>query len=163
MTSNTQPLVSIIMGSRSDWPTMQHAAEILDQLDVPYETRVVSLHRTPDRAFRHAKEAADRGIQVIIAAAGGAAHLAGMVAANTTLPVLGVPVESHSLKGMDSLYSTVQMPAGVPVATLAIGKAGAKNAALLATSILALTHDAIRDAYDRFRKDQTDGVPETVE
>ena len=132
-----EPLVGVIMGSRSDWETMQHAAETLDALGIPFEARVVSAHRTPDLLFDYAATAAERGLQVIIAGAGGAAHLPGMLAAKTHLPVLGVPVESKALKGMDSLLSIVQMPAGVPVGTLAIGRAGAINAALLAAAILA--------------------------
>src|SRR6476661_8249826 len=131
-----QPLVGLIMGSRSDWETMSHAARILERLEIPFETRVVSAHRTPDLLFEYAASAEERGLEVIIAGAGGAAHLPGMCAAKTALPVLGVPVESHALKGIDSLLSIVQMPAGIPVGTLAIGKAGAINAALLAASIL---------------------------
>lgn len=136
--SASGPSVGIIMGSQSDWPTMRGAAEICDALQIAYEKRIVSAHRTPDRMVAYAKEASGRGLQVIIAGAGGAAHLPGMVASMTTLPVLGVPVESRTLKGIDSLYSIVQMPAGVPVGTLAIGQAGATNAGLLAASILAL-------------------------
>lgn len=136
--SASGPLVGIIMGSQSDWPTMRAAAEICDALQIPYEKRIVSAHRTPDRMVTYAKEAADRGLKVIIAGAGGAAHLPGMVAAMTALPVLGVPVESRTMKGIDSLYSIVQMPAGVPVGTLAIGQAGATNAGLFAASVLAL-------------------------
>ena len=150
--------VAIIMGSVSDWETMRHAAETLDGLGVPHEVEVVSAHRTPDKLFRYAESAADRGIEVIIAGAGGAAHLPGMTAAKTSLPVLGVPVESKALKGMDSLLSIVQMPAGIPVGTLAIGRAGAVNAALLATAILA-THDAaLRSELERYRREQTDAV-----
>src|SRR3954452_3145148 len=153
-----QPLVGLIMGSKSDWETMQHAASQLKALDVPFETRVVSAHRTPDLLFEYAGSAEARGLEVIIAGAGGAAHLPGMAAAKTTLPVLGVPVESKSLKGFDSLLSIVQMPAGVPVATLAIGRAGAINAALLATSILAASHPAFREALARYRETQTRAV-----
>src|SRR3954469_18551363 len=141
-----KPLVGIIMGSSSDWETMRAAAEALDKLSIPYETKVVSAHRTPDLLFEYAGTAQGRGIEVIIAGAGGAAHLPGMTAAKTTLPVLGVPVQSKTLNGLDSLLSIVQMPAGIPVATLAIGKAGAINAAILAASILAAHHPAIRDA-----------------
>ncbi|HWN96820.1 MAG TPA: 5-(carboxyamino)imidazole ribonucleotide mutase, partial [Methylomirabilota bacterium] len=152
------PLVGIIMGSQSDWETMQHAAAQLDELGVPYEAEVVSAHRTPDLLFEYAAGAAGRGLEVIIAGAGGAAHLPGMCAAKTSLPVLGVPVESKALKGIDSLLSIVQMPGGVPVGTLAIGKAGAINAALLATAILGSKHPQFRTAYDKFRKRQTDKV-----
>ena len=153
------PLVGIIMGSRSDWETMRHAAETLAALDVPHETQVVSAHRTPQRLYAYAGEARDRGLQVIIAGAGGAAHLPGMAASMTPLPVLGVPVESHALKGMDSLLSIVQMPGGVPVGTLAIGKAGAINAALLAAAILALSDTALAARLDAWRARQTEGVP----
>lgn len=146
------------MGSQSDWETMQHAAAQLDELGVPYEAEVVSAHRTPDLLFEYASTAAGRGIEVIIAGAGGAAHLPGMCAAKTCLPVLGVPVESKALKGLDSLLSIVQMPGGVPVGTLAIGKAGAINAALLATAIVGNKHAQFRHAYDRFRKRQTNNV-----
>ncbi len=151
-------VVGIIMGSTSDWETMQHAAEILDVLDVPHEHAVVSAHRTPDRLYDYAKGAAGRGLKVIIAGAGGAAHLPGMAAAMTSLPVLGVPVESQALKGMDSLLSIVQMPAGVPVGTLAIGKAGAINAGLLAAAILALSDEALGSRLAAWRAAQTDGV-----
>jgi 5-(carboxyamino)imidazole ribonucleotide mutase len=151
-------LVGIIMGSKSDWETMRHAAEMLDRLQVPYEKRVISAHRTPDVAFEYAGTAEERGLKVIIAGAGGAAHLAGVTAAKTTLPVLGVPMESKALRGLDSLLSTVQMPAGIPVGTLAIGEAGAKNAALLAAAILA-THDpALRDRLKQFRQQQSQAV-----
>ncbi len=153
-----QPLVGLIMGSKSDWPTMEHTATVLDKLGVPYETRVVSAHRTPDLLFDYAKSAASRGLQVIIAGAGGAAHLPGMVAAQTTLPVLGVPVQSRTLNGLDSLLSIVQMPGGVPVGTLAIGRAGATNAGLFAAQILALQSPDIRAALEKFREDQTQGV-----
>lgn len=146
------------MGSKSDWPTMEHAVQMLEQLGVTYETRVVSAHRTPDLLVEYAKSAVDRGLQVIIAGAGGAAHLPGMVAAQTTLPVLGVPVESKALSGMDSLLSIVQMPGGIPVATLAIGKAGATNAGILAAQILALQDPEVRQALETFRADQTQKV-----
>ncbi|HYR58500.1 MAG TPA: 5-(carboxyamino)imidazole ribonucleotide mutase [Chthoniobacteraceae bacterium] len=155
---STKPLVAVIMGSKSDWDTMRNAAEMLEKFGVPFEHRVVSAHRTPDLMALYAREAAGRGIQVIIAGAGGAAHLPGMVAAHTRLPVLGVPIESRALKGMDSLLSIVQMPAGVPVATLAIGAAGAKNAALLAVGILALHDEKLRDALLDFRAQQTEDV-----
>ena len=157
------PLVGIIMGSVSDWATMIHAAHTLEALDVAHETRVVSAHRTPQRLYDYAGGAAARGLQVIIAGAGGAAHLPGMAAAMTRLPVLGVPVESKALSGMDSLLSIVQMPAGIPVGTLAIGKAGAINAALLAAAMLA-NHDAgLAARLDAWRQTQTDGVAETPE
>lgn len=153
-----KPLVGIIMGSQSDWDTMQHAAEQLRELGVPFEAKVVSAHRTPDLMFEYASGAARRGLEVIIAGAGGAAHLPGMVASKTTLPVLGVPVQSRALNGLDSLLSIAQMPGGVPVGTLAIGKAGAKNAALLATSMLGNKYPEFRRAYDRFRRRQTANV-----
>ena len=152
------PLVGVIMGSKSDWDTMRHAVETLDALGVPNETKVVSAHRTPDLLFEYASTARDRGLRVIIAGAGGAAHLPGMVSAKTTLPVLGVPVESKALQGIDSLLSIVQMPAGVPVGTLAIGKPGAINAALLATSILATDNEELRHALETFRQTQTQAV-----
>ncbi len=152
------PLVGIIMGSQSDWPTMRHAAETLTALRVPYETRIVSAHRTPDRLAEYARTARGRGLRVIVAGAGGAAHLPGMCAAWTILPVLGVPVESHALKGMDSLLSIVQMPGGVPVGTFAIGRAGAINAALTAVSILALADPALADRLEAWRAAQTDAV-----
>ena len=158
-----KPEVGIIMGSRSDWPTMRHAAETLETLGVPHEARVVSAHRTPRRMADYAEAARGRGIKVIIAGAGGAAHLPGMTAAFTSLPVLGVPVESHALKGVDSLHSIVQMPAGVPVGTLAIGKAGAINAALLAASILSLSNPELAAALDRWRATQTESVPDLPE
>lgn len=158
MRKKTSPLVGLIMGSQSDWETMQHAAGQLESLGVPFEAQVVSAHRTPDLLFDYASQAATRGLEVIIAGAGGAAHLPGMCAAKTTLPVLGVPVESKTLKGMDSLLSIVQMPGGVPVGTLAIGKAGAINAALLATAILGNKHAKFRAAYEKFRRAQTDKV-----
>ena len=151
-------LVGIIMGSTSDWETMRHAAETLDALDVAYETKVVSAHRTPQRLYDYATTAADRGLKVVIAGAGGAAHLPGMAASMTHLPVLGVPVESKALKGMDSLLSIVQMPAGIPVGTLAIGKAGAVNAALLAAAILATTDEALAERLDAWRAKQTADV-----
>lgn len=155
------PLVGVIMGSTSDWETMRHAAEILEALGVAHECRVVSAHRTPDRMYDYAKAAAGRGLKVIIAGAGGAAHLPGMVAALTTLPVLGVPVESHALKGQDSLLSIVQMPAGIPVGTLAIGKAGATNAGLLAAAILATTDPALAARLAAWREARTAAVPDT--
>ena len=150
-----EPRVGIIMGSVSDWETMRHAAQTLERLGVPHEVEVVSAHRTPDKLFEYAAAAAGRGIRVIIAGAGGAAHLPGMAASKTLLPVLGVPVQSKALNGMDSLLSMVQMPAGVPVGTLAIGRAGAVNAALLAAAILAVAEPAVGDALERFRRDQT--------
>jgi 5-(carboxyamino)imidazole ribonucleotide mutase len=156
----TRPLVGIIMGSRSDWETMAHAAGTLEALGVPFEVRVVSAHRTPDLLFEYAGTAERRGLEVLIAGAGGAAHLPGMAAAKTTLPVLGVPVESKALHGLDSLLSIVQMPAGVPVGTLAIGKAGAINAALLAAAIVANKHPSFREALQRHRDDQTRAVLE---
>jgi 5-(carboxyamino)imidazole ribonucleotide mutase len=152
------PVVGIIMGSQSDWETLRHAAEMLERLAVPQETRIVSAHRTPERLREYATGARGRGLKVIIAGAGGAAHLPGMCAAWTPLPVLGVPVESHSLKGMDSLLSIVQMPAGVPVGTLAIGRAGAVNAALLAASILAIGDAGLASRLDALRDEQTRGV-----
>jgi 5-(carboxyamino)imidazole ribonucleotide mutase len=151
----TAPLVAIVMGSKSDWETMRHADEVLTQFDVPHECRIVSAHRTPAWMAEFAAGAEARGIEVIIAGAGGAAHLPGMVAAQTLLPVLGVPVESHALRGMDSLLSIVQMPAGIPVGTLAIGRAGATNAALLAVAILANTRPELRERLRRFRDEQT--------
>jgi 5-(carboxyamino)imidazole ribonucleotide mutase len=158
MTSTSVPRVGVVMGSRSDWETMEHAAAMLDRLGVAHEVRVVSAHRTPDLLFSYAEEAVGRGIQVIIAGAGGAAHLPGMLAAKTRLPVFGVPVQSKALNGMDSLLSIAQMPAGIPVGTLAIGRAGATNAALLAASVLALHDTAIADALERFRAEQTQAV-----
>ena len=152
------PLVGVIMGSKSDWDTMRHAVETLDALGVPNETKVVSAHRTPDLLFEYAGSAQSRSLRVIIAGAGGAAHLPGMVSAKTILPVLGVPVESKALQGIDSLLSIVQMPAGVPVGTLAIGKPGAINAALLATAILATDNDDLRHALEAFRQTQTQAV-----
>ena len=159
----SKAIVGIIMGSRSDWPTMEKAAEILTELGVPYEAKVVSAHRTPDRLVEYAKSARDRGLKVIIAGAGGAAHLPGMAASMTSLPVLGVPVKSSALSGLDSLLSIVQMPKGVPVGTLAIGEAGAANAGILAASMLAGTDEALLKRLDAFRKAQTDAVAETVE
>lgn len=156
--SDSAPPVGIVMGSTSDWETMRHAADALDALGVAHETKVVSAHRTPERMFDYAKAAKDRGIKVIIAGAGGAAHLPGMVSSLTTLPVLGVPVESKALSGMDSLLSIVQMPGGVPVGTLAIGKAGATNAGLFAASILALSDEALAGRLAAWRQAQTDGV-----
>ncbi len=159
--SDPNPVVGIIMGSQSDWDTMQHAHDTLHALEIPHETRIVSAHRTPDRLVDYAKNAKSRGLKVIIAGAGGAAHLPGMTASMTPLPVLGVPVETHALKGMDSLLSIVQMPGGIPVGTLAIGKAGAINAALLAASILALNDSALATRLDDYRRKQTDNVAET--
>ena len=155
------PLVGVIMGSQSDWETMQHAALTLKRFGVPHECRIVSAHRTPELLAEYAAAAEGRGLAVIIAGAGGAAHLPGMVAAQTLLPVLGVPVESHALKGLDSLLSIVQMPGGIPVGTLAIGKAGATNAALLAVAILALTRPALRELLAAFRAEQTATVRAT--
>ena len=156
--SNEQALVGLIMGSQSDWETMKNAADTLSALAIPHEIKVVSAHRTPDLMFEYAESAIDRGLEVIIAGAGGAAHLPGMVAAKTPLPVLGVPVKSRALNGMDSLLSIVQMPAGIPVATLAIGDAGATNAALLAASILGNKYPQIRRALEEFRSARTDAV-----
>lgn len=153
-----QPLVGVIMGSASDWETLEHATKTLDALRVPYEVRVVSAHRTPDLLFEYAESAERRGLAVIIAGAGGAAHLPGMTAAKTTVPVLGVPIESKTLHGVDSLLSILQMPAGVPVGTLAIGRSGAVNAALLATAILAGKHPKFREALKRYRTAQTQSV-----
>lgn len=155
------PLVGLVMGSQSDWETMRHAADILDHFKIPYEAKIVSAHRTPDRLVAYAKEAKTRNIKVIIAGAGGAAHLPGMMASMTTIPVLGVPVESKTMKGIDSLYSIVQMPKGIPVGTLAIGKAGSANAALLATSILALSDEALSESLIAWRQAQTDAISET--
>jgi 5-(carboxyamino)imidazole ribonucleotide mutase len=154
----SQPLVGIIMGSRSDWETMQHAAAVLDELGVPFEAKVVSAHRTPDLLFEYAGQASGRGLEVMIAGAGGAAHLPGMCASKTALPVIGVPVESAVLKGIDSLLSIVQMPGGIPVATMAIGKAGAKNAGLFAAAILAGKHPSIGAALNAYRASQTQDV-----
>jgi 5-(carboxyamino)imidazole ribonucleotide mutase len=156
------PFVSVIMGSQSDWTTMQHAKEILTQFDVPHECLIVSAHRTPEWLSHFAQEAEARGVNVIIAGAGGAAHLPGMVAAQTVIPVLGVPIQSAALNGMDSLLSIVQMPAGIPVGTLAIGNAGAKNAALLAIAILGISNSSMREKLHVFREEQTDAVLQTV-
>jgi 5-(carboxyamino)imidazole ribonucleotide mutase len=156
----SNPPIAIVMGSQSDWATMRHAAETLDQLEIAYEARIVSAHRTPDRMYDFAKSAADNGFKTIIAGAGGAAHLPGMVAALTHLPVFGVPVESRTMKGLDSLYSIVQMPAGIPVGTLAIGKAGATNAALLAAAVIGLEDEKARDALIAYRKERTSQVTE---
>ncbi|MBB4302967.1 5-(carboxyamino)imidazole ribonucleotide mutase [Rhodobium orientis] len=153
--------VAIIMGSQSDWPTMRHAAETLDALGIAFEARIVSAHRTPDRLYDFAKGARDRGHKVVIAGAGGAAHLPGMTASMTPLPVFGVPIESRTMKGIDSLYSIVQMPAGVPVGTLAIGRSGAVNAALMAASVLALTDAALAERLDAWRARQTEAIAET--
>jgi 5-(carboxyamino)imidazole ribonucleotide mutase len=158
---SSKPLVGIIMGSQSDYETMRHSEEILTQLEIPHEVKIVSAHRTPERMFEYAKSAKLRGLKVIIAGAGGAAHLPGMVASLTILPVLGVPVESKSLKGQDSLLSIVQMPAGVPVGTLAIGEAGAKNAAILAAAILANSDDKLAERLEEFRTTQTSAVKDS--
>jgi len=163
-----KPLIGVIMGSISDWGTMKHCISLLEKLGIPYEKEIVSAHRTPDKLFSYAQTARERGLQVIIAGAGGAAHLPGMVAAKTTLPVLGVPVKSKALNGIDSLLSIVQMPAGIPVATLAIGEAGAKNAALLAASILSTQYAEIAQTLSQLRNEQTDTVlnqqlPEFIE
>ena len=159
----TQPMIGIIMGSKSDWETMRHAADTLDELGVPHETRIVSAHRTPQRLYDYAGSARDRGLKAIIAGAGGAAHLPGMTASMTALPVLGVPIESQALKGMDSLLSIVQMPAGVPVGTLAIGRAGAINAALLAAAMLATTDEELARRLQARREAQTGSVAESPE
>jgi 5-(carboxyamino)imidazole ribonucleotide mutase len=158
VTPEAPPLVGVIMGSKSDWETMRHASETLARFAVPHECRIVSAHRTPGRLAEYAAAAESRGLEVIIAGAGGAAHLPGMVAAQTIVPVLGVPVESRALKGMDSLLSIVQMPGGVPVGTLAIGPAGARNAALLAVAVLGASRPALREALRRFREEQTQQV-----
>jgi 5-(carboxyamino)imidazole ribonucleotide mutase len=159
----TEPLVGIIMGSRSDWETMRHAADTLEQLGVPFETRVISAHRTPKRLYDYAHSARDRGLKLVIAGAGGAAHLPGMTASMTALPVLGVPIESRALKGLDSLLSIAQMPAGVPVGTLAIGKPGAINAALLAAAVLAVSDRRLAARLDAWREEQTGSVAEAPE
>ncbi|HEU4476768.1 MAG TPA: 5-(carboxyamino)imidazole ribonucleotide mutase [Methyloceanibacter sp.] len=161
--SEPKPVVGIIMGSRSDWPTLKAAAAVLDQLKVPYETKVVSAHRTPKRLYTYATNARKRGLKVIIAGAGGAAHLPGMTASMTELPVLGVPIESRALKGLDSLLSIAQMPAGVPVGTLAIGESGAANAGLLAAQILALSDSRLATRVAAWRAAQTDAIAEAVE
>ena len=158
--AEASPLVGVIMGSQSDWPTMKHAAEVLDRLAIAYEKRIVSAHRTPQRLYDYAAGARDRGLKVIIAGAGGAAHLPGMTAAMTPLPVFGVPIESRALSGRDSLLSIVQMPGGVPVGTLAIGRAGATNAALLAAAVLALSDGTVAAALDDWRRQQTAAVGE---
>jgi 5-(carboxyamino)imidazole ribonucleotide mutase len=158
MSDGTAPLVGVIMGSRSDWETMRHAVETLEQLEVPHEHRVVSAHRTPDLLFEYAATARERGLKVLIAGAGGAAHLPGMAASKTSLPVLGVPVQSKALSGIDSLLSIAQMPAGIPVGTLAIGRSGAINAALLATAILSTSDANVAAALDQFRAEQTADV-----
>jgi len=158
MSDGTAPLVGVIMGSRSDWETMRHAVETLEQLEVPHEHRVVSAHRTPDLLFEYAATARERGLKVLIAGAGGAAHLPGMAASKTSLPVLGVPVQSKALSGIDSLLSIAQMPAGIPVGTLAIGRAGAINAALLAAAILSTSDTSVAAALEQFRAEQTADV-----
>lgn len=157
-TMNRPVLVGVIMGSQSDWETMEHACETLERLGIPYETRIVSAHRTPDLLYEYAASAAERGLEVIIAGAGGAAHLPGMAAAKSVLPVLGVPIQSKALNGLDSLLSIVQMPAGIPVGTLAIGRSGAVNSALLAAAILGNKHPLIREALVRYREEQTANV-----
>ena len=156
----TQPLVGIIMGSQSDWPTMREAADMLDALDIPYEKKIVSAHRTPDRLWDYGKTAADRGLQVIIAGAGGAAHLPGMMASKTRVPVVGVPVQTKALSGVDSLYSILQMPRGFPVATMAIGAAGATNAGLMAAGILALQDNNLAARLDQWRADLSASIPD---
>jgi 5-(carboxyamino)imidazole ribonucleotide mutase len=156
--SPQEPVVGIIMGSQSDWKTMENTAQTLDTLKVPYESRIISAHRTPDRLYEYARSARERGLKVIIAGAGGAAHLPGMTASMTTLPVLGVPVESSALKGLDSLLSIVQMPAGIPVGTLAIGTAGAKNAALLAAAIISTSDEKLAARLEQFRNKQTKSI-----
>lgn len=160
---NANPKVGVIMGSQSDWETLKHATDALDKLAIPYEVMIVSAHRTPDRLFDYAEKASDRGLEVIIAGAGGAAHLPGMIAAKTWVPVLGVPVQSHSLNGLDSLLSIVQMPGGIPVGTLAIGKAGATNAGLFAAAILANKYPEIRQALIEFRNKQTQSVLDSTD
>ena len=161
--SEQKPVVGIIMGSRSDWPTLKAAADVLDALNVPYETKIVSAHRTPKRLYTYASEARERGLKIIIAGAGGAAHLPGMTAAMTELPVFGVPIESKALKGLDSLLSIAQMPAGVPVGTLAIGPAGATNAGLLAAQVLALSDSSLAARIAAWRAAQTASIPEVVD
>ncbi len=155
-----EPVVGIIMGSQSDWPTMKHAADVLDELGVPWEARIVSAHRTPDRLWNYGKEAAGRGLKVIIAGAGGAAHLPGMMASKTRVPVVGVPVQTRALSGVDSLYSIVQMPRGFPVATMAIGEAGAVNAGLMAAGILAVSDEALAERLDAWREALSASIPE---
>ncbi len=157
------PIIGIIMGSQSDWDTMRHAAEVLEALEIPFETRIVSAHRTPDRLYAYAKEAKGRGLKVIIAGAGGAAHLPGMTASMTILPVFGVPIETSALSGMDSLLSIAQMPGGVPVGTLAIGTAGARNAGLLAASVVATSDEAVAGRLEAWRAAQTDAVADSPE
>jgi 5-(carboxyamino)imidazole ribonucleotide mutase len=161
MTASAGPLVAVIMGSKSDWDTLRHATEMLAKLGIPFEARVISAHRAPDLLFEYAASAESRGLKVIIAGAGGAAHLAGVAAAKTILPVLGVPMKSSTLNGIDSLLSIVQMPGGIPVGTLAIGEAGAKNAALLAAAILSLSDTGVRERLRQFREEQTRSVLET--
>ena len=156
----TQPDIGIIMGSQSDWPTLRNAAEILDDLHLPYETKIVSAHRTPDRLWSYGKTAIDRGLKVIIAGAGGAAHLPGMMASKTRVPVVGVPVQTKALSGVDSLYSIVQMPKGFPVATMAIGAAGAANAGLMAAGILAISDEALAERLDAWRDALSNSIPE---
>lgn len=162
MTSNQNPIVSVIMGSKSDFPTMEKATQILEDFDIPFEVKVVSAHRTPDRMYKFANEARSRGIKVIIAGAGGAAHLPGMVASMTDLPVLGVPVQSKALNGMDSLLSIAQMPGGIPVGTLAIGDAGAKNAGILAAQIISIMCDKTAKKVAEFRAKQTESISEEI-
>jgi 5-(carboxyamino)imidazole ribonucleotide mutase len=157
---NTTPVVGVIMGSQSDWGTMRHACDVLAELGIPAEHRIISAHRTPDRMYDYAKSARDRGLKVIIAGAGGSAHLPGMVASMTTLPVFGVPVESKALKGMDSLLSIVQMPGGIPVGTLAIGAAGSKNAGLLAAAVIGIEDDTVAEALESYRAAHTESVAE---
>ncbi|MCS7254636.1 MAG: 5-(carboxyamino)imidazole ribonucleotide mutase [Armatimonadota bacterium] len=153
-----KPLVGIVMGSKSDWETMKHAAETLERLGIPYEVRILSAHRTPDQTAEYAENAESNGLEVIIAAAGGAAHLAGVIASKTLLPVIGVPMQTQALGGLDSLLSMVQMPAGIPVGTMAIGRAGAVNGALFAAAVLALKHPEIREKLEEYRKEQTEAV-----
>ena len=161
--STKKPVVGVIMGSRSDWPTMKRAADLLNKLGVAHETKIVSAHRTPDRLVEYAKNARARGLKVLIAGAGGAAHLPGMTASMTPLPVIGVPIQSKTLSGLDSLLSIVQMPAGIPVATMSIGEAGAANAGLTAAAIIALTDEKVAAKLDAWRQEQTDAVAENVE
>tara|TARA_B100000029_G_scaffold129560_1_gene123076 strand:- start:72 stop:575 length:504 start_codon:yes stop_codon:yes gene_type:complete len=161
--SKQKKLISIVMGSQSDWSTMKSAADFLTELNIPYEKKVVSAHRTPDRLYSYAKNAKNKGIRVIIAGAGGAAHLPGMIASLTSLPVLGVPIESKTLKGIDSLLSIAQMPAGIPVGTLAIGVAGAKNSAILALSIISLSNKTYSNKLEKWKKNLTDSVPKSPE